>query len=76
MKASELGIEHFTTTLSVSRFKNSRKIFTAGDVFDGFEEIDFKKKNGFARSIEISRQLGLYRQNYCGCEFSLTGVRQ
>ena len=73
LKAKELGICHFTTTLSVSRFKNSRIIFSQGDVFEGFEEIDFKKKNGFGRSIELSKELGLYRQNYCGCEFSLGG---
>ncbi len=70
MKAKELGISHFTTTLTVSRFKNSKAIFSIGEKFDGFEEIDFKKKDGFNRSIIISRKMGLYRQNYCGCEFS------
>lgn len=70
MKAKELGISHFTTTLTVSRFKNSKAIFSIGEKFDGFEEIDFKKKDGFNRSIILSRKMGLYRQNYCGCEFS------
>ena len=70
-KAKELGIEHFTTTLTVSRFKNSKVIFRVGDGLPGFEEIDFKKKDGFNRSIQLSKELGLYRQHYCGCEFSL-----
>ncbi len=70
-KAKELGIESFATTLTVSRFKSSETIFCEGRHFEGFEEIDFKKKDGFNRSIILSRELGLYRQNYCGCEFSL-----
>ena len=71
LKAKELGIGHFTTTLTVSRFKNSNVIFRVGDGFTGFEEINFKKKDGFNRSIQLSKELGLYRQHYCGCEFSL-----
>lgn len=70
-KAKELGIEHFCTSLTVSRFKNSATIFSQGCDLEGFESIDFKKKNGFQRSIEIAKELGLYRQGYCGCEFSL-----
>lgn len=69
-KACELGIEKFTTTLTVSRFKNSKDIFRVGEKFEGFTDIDFKKKDGFAKSIELSKELGLYRQTYCGCEFS------
>ncbi len=70
-KAEELGIEEFATTLTVSRFKNSRKIFDEGDKFKGFREFDFKKKDGFNRSIILSKELGLYRQTWCGCEFSM-----
>lgn len=70
-KAKELGITHFCTTLTISRYKNSGAIFKEGEVFEGFEKIDFKKKNGFARSNELSKELGLYRQQYCGCEFSM-----
>ncbi len=70
-KARELGIDLFTTTLTVSRFKNSRKIFDEGEAFPGFLEIDFKKKDGFNRSIVLSKELGLYRQQWCGCEFSM-----
>ncbi len=69
-KARELGIDEFTTTLTVSRFKNSRKIFSEGADFEGFREFDFKKKDGFNRSIILSKELGLYRQAWCGCEFS------
>ncbi len=69
-KARELGIAHFTTTLTISRFKNSAVIFRQAEGLEGFEAIDFKKKNGFNRSVELSRMLGLYRQQWCGCEFS------
>ena len=70
-KAEELGFEHFCTTLTVSRFKNSKVIFRLGEQFPRFEKLDFKKKGGFDRSLVLSRELGLYRQHYCGCEFSL-----
>ncbi len=70
-KAKELGIDKFCTTLTVSRFKKSETIFIEGDSFEGFKRIDFKKKNGFQRSVELAKELGLYRQNYCGCEFSM-----
>lgn len=69
--ASSLGISKFTTTLTVSRFKNSRTIFSIGQKYPGFTEIDFKKKDGFNKSVRLSKELGLYRQEYCGCEFSL-----
>lgn len=70
-KAKQLGFSHFTTTLTVSRFKNSSLIFSVGRQFEGFEAIDFKKKGGFERSVELAKQMGLYRQGYCGCEFSM-----
>lgn len=70
-KASELGIKEFTTTLTISPHKDSGLIFETGGSFEGFREYDFKKKDGFRRSIELSKKLDLYRQDYCGCEFSL-----
>lgn len=70
-KAKEENIEHFTTTLTVSRFKNSATIFHEGETLEGFEKIDFKKKDGFAESCRMSKEMGLYRQSYCGCEFSM-----
>lgn len=69
--AKSLGIKYFTTTLTVSRFKNSADIFKVGEKFSGFVAVDFKKKDGFAKSIKMSQELGLYRQQYCGCEFSM-----
>lgn len=71
--AEGLGISHFTTTLTVSRFKNSLQIFNVGEAFPGFEKIDFKKKDGFAQSVKMAKEMGLYRQQYCGCEFSMEG---
>lgn len=69
----ERGFDFFTTTLTVSPHKPSKVIFEIGKSIDAehFLEIDFKKKGGFADSNSIARELGLYRQNYCGCEFSL-----
>lgn len=67
----KLGILFFTTSLTVSRFKSSPAIFKVGSSFEGFQPIDFKKKDGFARSVRLSREFNLYRQQYCGCEFSL-----
>ncbi len=74
LKAEALGFTHFCTTLTVSRFKNSKVIFKVGEQFPHFEQLDFKKKGGFDRSLVLTRELGLYRQHYCGCEFSLPPV--
>ena len=75
LMAQKRGFRHFTTTLTVSRFKNSKKIFLVGGQFPLFETIDFKKQNGFAESCRIAKEMGLYRQQYCGCEFSLASAR-
>ncbi|MGI6432952.1 MAG: epoxyqueuosine reductase QueH [Sphaerochaetaceae bacterium] len=69
--AKKRGIAHFTTTLSVSPHKNSLRIFSVGSSWDEFVPIDFKKQGGFQRSIELAKEMELYRQSYCGCEFSL-----
>ena len=74
-KAKELGFDIFATTLSVSPHKNTEVINAVGRAISQeegipFLEESFKKKDGYLRSIQISKQLGLYRQNYCGCEFS------
>lgn len=65
-----LGLSGFTTTLTVSRHKSSKDILAVGEALPGFLAVDFKKKDGYARSIELSQALELYRQGYCGCEFS------
>ncbi len=74
-KAKELGMDYFTTTMSVSPHKNYEKIRTLGLELEEetgvkFLDIDFKKKNGFGRSVELSKKYGLYRQNFCGCDFA------
>ena len=76
LRAQALGIPHFTTTLTISPHKSSALIFEIGNEIGRttgveFLEIDFKKKGGFQRSLEMTRELGLYRQNYCGCKYSL-----
>jgi len=74
--ASKNGFDFFTTTLTISPHKNSKKIFEIAEKLSkenkiNFLEIDFKKKDGFKKSTELSKKYSLYRQNYCGCEFSL-----
>lgn len=69
-KARELHIPYFTTTLTVSRYKNSPLIFSIGEKDEGFMPFNFKKKGGYEESIRLSKELNLYRQQYCGCEFS------
>ncbi len=71
--AREHGFDFFTTTLTVSPHKPSKTIFEIGKSIDAerFLEVDFKKQDGFKKTNTISRSLDLYRQSYCGCEFSL-----
>ncbi len=74
-EAEKLGFENFATTLSVSPHKNTDKINKIGYELEkefkpAFLDESFKKKDGFKRSTELSKEYGLYRQNYCGCIFS------
>lgn len=69
--AERKGFDHFATTLTLSPHKVSRIIFAIGNQFPRFVPLDFKKQNGYGRSLSLSSQFNLYRQNYCGCEFSL-----
>lgn len=69
------GYDYFCTTLSISPYKNAEALNAIGGdlaVKYGVKYLysDFKKKGGYARSIELSKEYGLYRQNYCGCAFS------
>ncbi|MBW2996611.1 epoxyqueuosine reductase QueH [Candidatus Woesearchaeota archaeon] len=66
--AKEKGFDLFTTTLTVSPYKNAEIINKIGKEFDNFLEKDFKK--GYMHSVELSKHYNLYRQNYCGCLFS------
>ena len=70
-KAAELKIGRFATSLTVSPLKDSKTIFAVGAKYPGFEPFDFKKKDGYRRSGILAGEYGLYRQNYCGCEFSI-----
>ena len=71
------GFDYFTTTLSISPHKDSAKINKIGEELQKenanvtYLFSDFKKKGGFKRSLEISSEYGLYRQDYCGCVFSM-----
>lgn len=75
IKAKELGFDYFTTTLSISPHKNSQVLNEIGYQLEDKYNVsylcaDFKKKNGYKRSIELSNIFGLYRQDYCGCIYS------
>lgn len=68
--------DYFTTTLSISPLKNAEKLNEIGgqlakDYGVDYLYSDFKKRNGYKRSTELSREYGLYRQDYCGCVFSM-----
>lgn len=72
------GFDYFTTTLSISPMKNAARLNEIGlrlqeEYGVNYLISDFKKKNGYKRSIELSKEYGLYRQDYCGCEFSVRG---
>ena len=73
--AKEGGFDYFTTTLSISPYKNALWLNTIGAEEAEKQSVkylfsDFKKKNGYKRSCELSEIYGLYRQNYCGCIYS------
>ena len=73
--AKDLACDYFTTTLSISPYKNAEKLNTIGAELAKEYGVpylfsDFKKRNGYKRSIELSREYHLYRQNYCGCVYS------
>lgn len=79
--ASRLGLSWYCTTLTVSPHKNAEKINRLGREIGEeygvrFLPSDFKKRNGYRRSIELSKEYGLYRQDYCGCEFALVQQRR
>lgn len=74
-KAKELGYDFFATTLTVSPHKNSELINKLGEYLEKQYNIkylysDFKKEDGYLKSIKYSKEYDLYRQNYCGCRYS------
>lgn len=73
--ACKNNFDYFTTTLSISPYKDSKKLNDIGYTFDKIDKTnylpaDFKKKGGFLRSTQISAEYGLWRQDYCGCIYS------
>lgn len=73
--AKQGGFDYFTTTLSISPYKNAQKLNEIGAALERESGVrylysDFKKRDGYRRSIALSGQYGLYRQDYCGCVFS------
>ena len=73
--AAEHGFDYFTTTLSISPLKDAVRLNTIGGVMAVEHDIpylfsDFKKREGYKRSIQLSARYGLYRQDYCGCVYS------
>lgn len=73
--AKQMGMDYFTTTLSISPLKDAKKLNEIGDALSEeygilYLNSDFKKKNGYKRSVELSEEYGMYRQYYCGCVFS------
>ncbi len=76
--AEKLGCDHFATTLTISPLKNAALINRIGEQLAKDKSVqwlysDFKKRGGYLRSLRLSEQYGLYRQSYCGCEFSKRG---
>ena len=73
--AKELGLDYFATTLTISPLKNAPKLNEIGEELADIYHVrwlpgDFKKKNGYKRSTELSHEYDMYRQDYCGCVFS------
>ena len=74
-EAKNKNFDYFGTTLSISPYKNADKLNEIGLALEKeygikYLQSDFKKKNGYKRSIELSRKYNLYRQDYCGCKYS------
>jgi len=77
--AKENNFDYFTTTLSISPYKNAIVLNEIGKALQELYNVkylyaDFKKKNGYKRSIELSKEYNLYRQDYCGCKYSIRTI--
>lgn len=76
LKAKELGISLFTTTLTISPHKKHEKVLAVGKSVEktthiAYVDKNFKKKDGFKKTMIMAKELGFYIQNYCGCRFSV-----
>ncbi len=79
--AKKNGFDYITTTLSISPYKDADRLVSIGEKLAEGRNVkyltsDFKKKNGYKRSIELSSEYGLYRQDYCGCVYSKNEKRK
>ena len=79
--AKEMQMDYFTTTLSISPMKNAQMLNEIGGALAKDHGIsylysDFKKREGYKRSVELSKEYGMYRQDYCGCVFSYRSRQQ
>lgn len=79
--AKQMGMDYFTTTLSISPMKNAETLNRIGaqlaeETGTAYLFSDFKKRNGYKRSVELSREYDMYRQDYCGCVFSYNSRQQ
>jgi len=79
--AQKQGFDYFCTTLSVSPYKSAEKLNKIGKILEEKYAVkylysDFKKKEGYKRSCELAKEHNLYRQEYCGCEYSLNEMRE
>jgi len=75
-KAKELEFDYFTTTLSISPHKSYEYIKEISTELSakyevGYLDVNLKKKDGYKKSVELSREYGFYRQDYCGCKYSI-----
>ena len=73
--AKEMNMDYFTTTLSISPLKDAHRLNSIGLELEEIYKVpylisDFKKKNGYKRSVELSKEYEMYRQNFCGCIYS------
>ena len=80
-KAKELGYDYFTTTLSISPHKSYEMISQISKNLEkeyavAYLDVNLKKKDGYKKSVELSKEYGFYRQDYCGCEFGKMGLKR
>lgn len=78
--AKELGADYFTTTLSISPLKDAKRLNSIGEELAEIYGVpyllsDFKKRNGYKRSVELSKEYEMYRQNFCGCVYSMEEMK-
>ena len=79
--AKEMGMDYFTTTLSISPLKDASSLNSIGQSISEIYEVpyllsDFKKRNGYKRSVELSKEYDMYRQNFCGCVYSMGEAKE